>query len=454
MPTALPIPTNADELREMLSDRSRMGEILNDPDQFETFISNYVDASSGRNPDVMAQVNEQCEKFMLNWLRENGTTDAAGRLNLRPDSPVRPPHSNDLRIYNPKAIGAEFDDDFDTMSNFMYSISDKAFKTNDRVNKLEALQNALSSQEPSEGGFLIPERLRSELLRLSLERAVVRPRSRVIPMDSLRVPFPAIDSTSHASSVFGGITGFWTEEGATLTESNPKFRRVVLEAHKLTLYTEAPNELLTDSNPALAMLLGELFPEAMAWFEDVAFFIGGGVGEPLGFLNAAAAVEVSRDAQDEISWDDVVGMYSRMLPQGISRAVWVVSPEVFPQLANMQSTDGTNGGPVFIGSGTGPSGSDSPPMSLLGRPIIVSEKARQLGTAGDINFVDFGYYLIGDRQAMSARQSEDFRFKNDVTAFRVIQRLDGRPWLNSAITPQNGSTATLTPFVKLDTNTA
>jgi HK97 family phage major capsid protein len=81
----------------------------------------------------------------------------------------------------------------------------------------------------------------------------------------------------------------------------------------------------------------------------------------------------------------------------------------------------------------------------------VSEKARALGTRGDINLVDFGFYLIGDRQAMSARQSEDFRFSSDVTAFRVIERLDGRPWLASAITPQNGSSNTLSPFVKLTT---
>jgi hypothetical protein len=35
-----------------------------------------------------------------------------------------------------------------------------------------------------------------------------------------------------------------------------------------------------------------------------------------------------------------------------------------------------------------------------------------------------------------------------VTAFRVIERVDGRPWLQSAITPQNNG-ATLSPFVKL-----
>jgi HK97 family phage major capsid protein len=135
-----------------------------------------------------------------------------------------------------------------------------------------------------------------------------------------------------------------------------------------------------------------------------------------------------------------------MLPQSLDRAVWIVSPDVLPQLLTM--TVGSGNAAVWIGGGNFPSGASMPPMTMLGRPLIVSEKAKTLGTPGDINFVDFGFYLIGDRQAMSARQSEDFRFNQDVTAFRVIERLDGRPWLTSAITPQNGGN-TLSPFVGL-----
>ena len=46
---------------------------------------------------------------------------------------------------------------------------------------------------PAGGGFLVPENLRADLLRVSLETSIVRPRARVIPMESNRVPFPMID---------------------------------------------------------------------------------------------------------------------------------------------------------------------------------------------------------------------------------------------------------------------
>jgi HK97 family phage major capsid protein len=87
-------------------------------------------------------------------------------------------------------------------------------------------------------------------------------------------------------------------------------------------------------------------------------------------------------------------------------------------------------------------------LSLLGAPIIVNEKVGNLGAAGDLNFVDFGQYLIGDRMQMEAEQSTDYLFGNDMTAYRFIERVDGRPWMQSAITPRNGG-PTLSPYIQL-----
>jgi len=87
-------------------------------------------------------------------------------------------------------------------------------------------------------------------------------------------------------------------------------------------------------------------------------------------------------------------------------------------------------------------------MTILGRPVIFTEKVPKLGVTGALSFVDFGFYLIGDRQVMSAMSSPHFKFQNDVTAYRIVERLDGRPWLQSAITPRNTS-ATLSAYVTL-----
>lgn len=447
----LAIPTDAEELREMLTDRAVMRQLQADPEAMSEFLENSIQARLKSDPGILAQVNEQAEMFKIQWLRDHqGDTDAiAHRLNL--DNPNARARIRPNTVYNKHAVGAPHDKMFASAAEFVHAISDHAFKNAELSRRLETLKNDMSSVKPSDGGFLIPEILRAELLRVALERSVVRSRARVIPMDSLTVPFPMVDSTSNVSSVYGGITGFWTEEGATLTETQPRFGRIELKANKLCLYTEVPNELIRDARPSLEAFIGDIFPEALAWFEDVAFFIGGGVGEPLGFINAPGAVNVTRStvvAGNNVEWVDIANMYSRMLPQSLDRAVWIISPDVMPSLLTAQLP---GGGPILVSTSTGfPAAQGQPPLSLLGAPVIVSEKARAIGTTGDINFVDFGFYLLGDRQAMSARQSEEFRFSSDVTAFRVIERLDGRPWLASPITPQNGG-STLSPFVKLTT---
>ena len=454
MAPTIAAPVNSEELREMLTDKQTLRKLLSTPEGLADFTERAINARLKSDPGISAQINEQTEAFMVNWLKANaGNVDdlSARRLNLSNASSRRGIRTPGM-LYNKNAVGAKHDNAFETAADFMYAISNHSHKDEALQRKLGMLKNDLSSIKPADGGFLIPEILRAEMLRISLEQSVVRSRARVIPMDSLTVAFPTVDSTSNVSSVFGGVTGYWTEEGATLTESQPRFGRVELRANKLTLYTEVPNELLQDARPALDTFIGGVFPEALSWYEDVAFFIGGGVGEPLGFLNAACTVAPTRSttvAGENVEWIDIVNMYCRMLPQSLGRAIWIVSPEVLPSLLTM--TVGSGNAAVWIGGGNFPSGADMPPMTMLGRPLIVSEKARHIGDQGDINFVDFGYYLIGDRQAMSARQSEDFGFDRDVTAYRVIERLDGRPWLDDAITPQNGG-ATLSPFVGLTTH--
>jgi len=170
-----------------------------------------------------------------------------------------------------------------------------------------------------------------------------------------------------------------------------------------------------------------------------------------GIVQAVATVSAeSGQATGTILWENITKMYARMLPTSLSNAVWLASIDTFPQLATMALAVGTGGGPVWIGGWSQP-GSNMPPVTILGRPVYFTEKLPTVGTTGDICFADLSYYLIGDRQVMQAMSSEHYQFQNDKTAFRVIQRVDGRPWLQSAITPKNNSSSTLSPFVQLAT---
>lgn len=443
---SITIPDTPAGLEELLGDPKKMQRIFASG-QFPEFVTNYARNYLSREVEIANQVQSEVQKTLRDWLKSD---EAEGIV--RPDvrnNVVIPPAGNQKSrntIYNSRAMGAVLDREFENAGDYFKTIWHLSNKTADVQTKLSRVRNAFSSVVPSEGGFLIPEILRSELLAMSLDTAIVRPRARVIPMDSLRVPFPAIDSTSNVNSVYGGIVAYWTEEGATLTASSASFGRVVLDAKKLTAYAQIPNELISDSIISFQALLDQMYPEALGWYEDDAFLNGNGVGMPLGAFNGNATIEVAKEASqlaDTIVWENIIRMYARMLPQSLNRAVWLVPPDAFPELATMALSVGTGGSAIWLTNGVG-----SAPTTILGRPVIVTEKASKLGDAGDISFVDFGFYLIGDRQVMSAMSSPHYRFGNDETAYRIIERCDGRPWLNNAITPKNNG-PTLSPFVRL-----
>lgn len=412
-------------------------------------IAAYTAKVSATDPNLGSQIAEGLQKGLADFLKENGA-EGTVRPDLRPTDVVKTHGAH----YNPKAAGVAVDAIVDDGFDFLHTLYSNHKQTHAPGvdDKMTKIRNAsFASTVPYEGGFLIPEILRSELLRIALEKSIMRSRARVIPMDSLRVPFPAIDTTTNATSVYGGIVTYWTEEGAALTQSAASFSRVVLDAKKLTAYTAVPNELVQDSTISFDAFIGQIFPEAMAFQEDFAFIQGTSAGEPLGILaagNGATVVQAGQGGQTTktIVWENVVNIYSRMLPQSLDRAVWLCSPDTLPQLYTMGLAVGTGGGPIFMGFGEG---GQTPGMTLLGRPLIITEKAPALGSQGCLSFVDIGMYLIGDRMAMTASVSDQYLFGQDLVAFRLIERVDGRPWVQSAITPANGSSNTLSPYVQL-----
>lgn len=453
MSSTLAIPDTSEAMTEFLLDDKKRNQVFAtdaDPATLTAFMNQYAKLNAKVDPGVSEQVQQQIDRTLANFVREHGVAEfrkGSKKLSL---AEVREQKASSMQ-WSASADGAKLNGLFDTLQDFLEVADKKADPRDPRVAERRAsIKNAMSSTDPASGGFLIPEEFRADLLRVALETALVRPRARVIPMGSLRAAIPTINSSTNVGSIYGGVIAYWTEEAAALTQSQPEFGRIVLEAKKLTAYTEVPNELREDSAITVEALLSEIFPQAIAWFEDIAFLTGTGAGEPLGVFhtNNTATVVVAKETNQvaaTIVWENIIKMYSRMLPSSLGSAIWVVTNAAFVELATMALTVGTGGSAVWLNNGV-----EGPPMMILGRPVVISEKVSALGTQGDINFVDLKQYLIGDRMAMDAKVSDDYRFGNDMTAYRFIERVDGRPWMASAVTPAN-SGPTLSPYVTLAT---
>ena len=344
-PTKTPVPTNARELEEILSDKARIDQYIVDG-QFQELVQNYARAVNEKDRDISLQITAEVERVTAEWLRDHhADLDRSDVRSVARHIAAANPRGAQLpsAVYNPEAPGAALDKEFGSMRDFFAAIVNPADNPPEIATKLHnvrKVQNAFSSTVPADGGFLIPEILRSELLRVALASAVVRPRARVIPMDSLRVPFPMIDTTSNVNSVFGGVVAYWTPESAPLTNTQAAFGRVVLDAKKLTAYTAVPEELISDSLISFEPFINDIFPQAISWYEDIAFIKGAGSADPLGALNATnpaiiTVPKVTGQPTGTIVWENIIAMYARLLPTSMSTAVWLVTPDAFPQLATM-----------------------------------------------------------------------------------------------------------------------
>ena len=465
MASKLAIPTTPEDLRTLLDDPTKATQAFADPAAGAAFIEDYRKAANDADPEIGEQADDAKATAFVKLIEANGFVKQDGRRTRVPMDIDEGYRNGRLRgtkeMYN--HLGAKrsqlrqvaatgqgpgvTDDWADAeLSEFVQSAVKSIFVPGHTDARLKDLSEGISA----DGGILVPEEFRAELLMIALEEAVVRSRARVIPMGSATLRFPSIRDTSHASNVYGGVSGTWVAEGGTVssTTNQPTFSAVRLVANKLTAYSVASNELLSDAAISLEALILALYPQAINFFEDDAFLNGTGVGQPLGIINANGLLTIGKEsgqAATTIVWENILNMYTRMLPSSINRAVWVANNDIFPQLAVMALNVGTGGGAVWLSNGVG-----TPPVSILGRPVIFTEKAQTLGTAGDLYFVDFSHYLIGDRQAMTMARSEHVNFTADQMVYRFLQRVDGRPWLTSALTPRYGST-TVSPYINLAT---
>lgn len=304
---------------------------------------------------------------------------------------------------------------------------------------------ALNTQTGTQGGYIVPTPFYPQLMQLATEMSVVRRFATVVPMGSRSVLIPTLDQTTAPTAgqtaFFGGVVATWTEEAATMTETEPTFKQIEMVAHELSGYSKASMALLQDNAVALESLLMQLFAGAVAWFEDYAFLRGDGVGKPLGVTNSNCKVSVSRATAGEFKLQDASKMLSRLLPGWNPRTTcWVIGPYVLEKLIQMGDSAGNI---IWI-----PSARDNLPMTLFGLPVMTSEKLPALGTANDVMLCDFKHYLIGDRMQLEIAASEHYAFINNQITWRFVHRVDGQPWLRSAVTLSD-ATSTVSPFVLL-----
>jgi HK97 family phage major capsid protein len=309
-----------------------------------------------------------------------------------------------------------------------------------------------SSGNSADGGFLVRNEWNTSLLNKAQEASQLLGKCDVFPIgegnDGIEAPY--IDETSRATgSRWGGVQVYRSAEAATVTASKPAFGKFELRLEDMMGIGYASERSLRDAT-LLQSIFEKGFASEFAFKFDDEVLRGTGAGQNLGIFNAACTVSQAKETaqtNDTVKAENVLKMYTRMLPRNVGKAEWYVNLEVLPQLWTMSVAVGTAGGQLVYMQ---PNGLSSAPYgTLLGRPVNVLEQCSGLGDVGDIIFADFSEYAVISK-AMTSADSMHVRFLYNERAFRWVYPIIGKPKLASAITPYKATAATtLSPFVTL-----
>jgi HK97 family phage major capsid protein len=287
----------------------------------------------------------------------------------------------------------------------------------------------------ADGGFAVPPDFRATIIKKVAGEESLLSMTDQQTTSSNSITFPLDETTPWQSS--GGIQVYWESEAGQKTQSKPQLKETTVKANKIIALVPMTDELLDDA-PAMTSWLNSKVPEHIDYAVNAAIINGTGVGQPLGILRSSGLVTVTAESgqvADTIVFDNVVNMYTRMPAPSKRRAVWLINEDIEAQLMKMSFPGTGTAVPVYMPPG---GLSAAPYGTLMGRPVMPMEACSALGDVGDIIFADMMKYMTLVKGGLKQDISIHLFFDYDVTAFRFVLRIGGKPWFNSTITRANG----------------
>lgn len=316
-------------------------------------------------------------------------------------------------------------------------------------------------------GAIIPVDYATEIFRMYGDQDDFQSMCFPFPMNSLSAHLPVLRNYNFSNiSPTGGVVPFEQGESVVIPVSKTTWEQRLFTLVKESIMVPVSNEALDDNNVGL----GTAIAAQAVWQlnRTINGAIVQGFSNTAGSANSASAscsgilgtnagggiypgndqgvtVLQARATINKISFADIMGMYA-LFAHGHANyggAVWLCHPTCLPQI----STSTIGSFPAIITPGGG-AGNEGRPLSILGRPLIVTGWAKTLGTTGDLMLVDFKKYIIGFKGGVSSFVSPHVYAASDQTGFRFTKRVNGQLGLTSPITLEDGSTL-VSPFVAL-----
>jgi HK97 family phage major capsid protein len=229
-----------------------------------------------------------------------------------------------------------------------------------------------------DGGYSVPPDWKAQITEACMGEESLVSRFSAITTTSNQVVLPVDEASQHGTT---GISVAWTGEGAASTPVKPAIKQTTINLYKLQGLVYLSDELLQDS-PASASYVFSRLAVKLAGAVNDALIAGDGIAKPLGILSCPSLVTQAKESSGNagnLIAANVAKAAARLFPAEYGKSFWICHSSVLPQLWTMTLGDKI---PIYT-----PDFRSSPHGLLLGRPVVVSEYAKPLGTAGDLILV-------------------------------------------------------------------
>ena len=282
-----------------------------------------------------------------------------------------------------------------------------ALVKNDKI-ALKAL-----SHTSADGGYLVPDEFRAELIRDLEEPTTMRSLVRTVPMLRNAMNIPTLTAKPKV---------YWTAENTQKTTTSAEFGQKTLTAYKVAAILYASEELVEDAYDFnIVQLIIGLFSEALREEEDRVMTIGSGSGQPTGIANCSiTAVTCSGN----LDFDDIINLFYKLPAKYRKNATFLVNNANITELRKVKDSNGR-----YIWQE--PLSADQP-ATILGRPVIENNWVSD----AEIYFGDFKQaYWLGDRRAITVTISNEAgnAWEHDQVGIRVVERIGGTCVLENAL---------------------
>ena len=210
-------------------------------------------------------------------------------------------------------------------------------------------------------------------------------------------------------------------EGGAFSESDPTVTTVTFSSFKFGRLSQVSNELLADAFFDLERYLGDELSVSLGQTIAPVLVTGSGTATAQGILqNVTTGITSGTAVSGAPTYANVIGLYGSLPTPYRTNASWILNPSTYTALA--QLLDGQNRSLLL------PSLSGDAPTTLLGRPVYLDSNMPATGlNAKSIWFGDMSaFYTVRFAERLTIDVSRDFAFANDLTTYRIKQRLDGR----------------------------